>query len=73
MEVRSDDLLLETYNPYPPGGQHVGVSYGIKVTHIPTGLIAISTAGRSQHRNKEIAIDMIAGGLTNPHLNYKED
>ena len=59
---------IEIYPPTNLGGQHCGVSNGIKITHIPTGLIAIVNSERSQHRNKQIAMHMIEGGLTSPHF-----
>ena len=49
------------------GGQHVGTWSGIRVTHLPSGLVAECETERSQHRNKQIALDMIMGGLTSPH------
>jgi len=64
--IPPQDLRVETYEPTPPGGQHVGVRTGVKVTHLPTGLIAICNTERSQHRNRQIAVDMILGGLTSP-------
>lgn len=62
------ELKIETFNPRPPGGQHVGISLytGVKITHLPSGLIAIADGERSQHRNRAVAIDMILGGLTSP-------
>ena len=67
--IDPEDLESKVY-PYDenPGGQHVGVKPGIKITHLPSGLIAISDIERSQHRNKNIAMDMIIGGLTSPHF-----
>lgn len=58
---------VEVYPPYPKGGQHVGItSSGVKITHEPTGLVAIANCARSQHFNRQIAFDMIEGGLTHP-------
>jgi protein subunit release factor A len=49
-----------------PGGQHVGSGpYGVKIKHIPSGIIACVEIGSSQHKNKEIAMDMILAALTN--------
>lgn len=62
-----DDLLMEVGNPNK-GGQHVGVDCTVKITHLPSGLVAIVNCDRSQHRNKNIALDMIAGGLTSKHF-----
>ena len=50
------------------GGQHVGTDYGVLVTHEPTGVSAYVNVGRSQHGNREIAIDMILSALTHPRF-----
>ena len=68
MDIPAEDLKVEIYDSKPAGGQHVGVPHGVKVTHLPTGLIAIAQSERSQHRNRSIAIDMILGGITSPHF-----
>jgi protein subunit release factor A len=48
-----------------PGGQHVGSGpFGIKVKHIPSGIEACVDIGSSQHRNRQIAIEMIEAALT---------
>lgn len=63
------DLLIEPAQrspAVPQGGQHVGVSPGIMVTHLPSGIVAYSGAEHSQHRNKAICMAMIEGALTCP-------
>ena len=63
------DLLIEPAQrtpEVPQGGQHAGVSPGIMITHLPTGLIAYCHNDRSQHRNRAICIAMIEGALTCP-------
>lgn len=65
--IDPSDLTTVRWPPERIGGQHVGVgSPGIKMTHKPTGMVAISTSARSQHRNRAIALAMIEGGLTCP-------
>ena len=67
MILMPDEIFIEVYPERPQGGQHVTVtSSGVKVTHIPTGTIAISQMARSQHKNREIAFDMIVAALTHP-------
>jgi protein subunit release factor A len=62
--VKTEDLKIELYPTISPGGQHVGVvRAGVKVTHIPTGLIAIADCERSQVKNKNVAMGMIEYGL----------
>lgn len=69
LEIPPPDLQIEAYDPRPPGGQHVGMTcMGVKITHVPTGLVVICYSERSQHRNKAIALDMLLGGLTSPHF-----
>lgn len=68
IEIPPPDLKVEAWSPRPPGGQQCGTSYGVKITHIPTGLVAICDTDRSQHRNRAIAMDMLMGGLTSPHF-----
>lgn len=64
-----EDLEIEVWPPRQIGGQQVScMSRGVKITHLPTGLVAIVELDRSQHRNKAIALDMILGGLTSPHF-----
>lgn len=64
--IDPEDLKVETYNPWPPGGQHVGAYRGVHVEHLPTGTIAICQSCRSQHRNRTIAKRMIESALTDP-------
>ena len=61
--IKNEDLEYEVY-PKSVGGQQVGIPHGLKVTHKPSGLIVISDYCRSQHRNRELAKEMILAGLT---------
>lgn len=66
--IPDEDLKTELLRD-PPGGQHVGTGRsGVRITHIPTGIVAEVEYSRSQHKNREIALDMIAAALTNPHF-----
>lgn len=67
MELDQNDIKVEVLRR-PPGGQHVGTEAGVRVTHLPTGLVAECKAERSQYRNRQIALDMLMGGLTSPHM-----
>ncbi|MBI1202632.1 MAG: hypothetical protein GC182_08995 [Rhodopseudomonas sp.] len=66
--LADEDLKVEALHRQPPGGQHVGTESGVRVTHIPSKLVAEADGDRSQHRNRAIAMDMILGGLTSPHF-----
>lgn len=65
--IPPDDLLIEPHPARTTGGQIAGYSCGVKVTHVPSGIVAIVETERSQHRNKNVAVDMILGALTSPH------
>ncbi len=60
------DCKIEVYPNRPLGGQHVGTDNGVKVTHEPSGIVAIVNSGRSQHTNRTIAMDMIMAAITHP-------
>jgi peptide chain release factor 1 len=60
------DIQIEIWPPRQQGGQIVGSSSGIKLTHIPTGIMVIVNTERSQHINKIIAMDGLLSILTHP-------
>lgn len=62
------EIEVETFPNRPPGGQHVGTSSGVRIRHENLGLEVSCSTHRSQHKNKQIAIDMLLGGLTSPHF-----
>ena len=65
------ELVIERWPPNELGGQHVGSGpRGIKITHLPTGMVAIMTSSRSQHQNQQVAMAMIEGGLTCPKFRW---
>ena len=67
MEINEKDLKTEIWPPETnPGGQHVGTRDGIKVEHLPSGIVAIVNIGRSQFKNRQIACDMILSAITHP-------
>ena len=67
-EIPASDLRISTYPPSDRGGQHVGVSTGVEIEHIPTGTVARCLAVHSQHTNKLIALDMIMSAITHPRF-----
>ena len=62
------DITVECWPPRKVGGQVAGVPpSGVKVTHIPSGIVICVCAERSQARNRWIAMDALEGALTSPH------
>lgn len=67
-EIPAADLRVRAWPPSDRGGQHVGISSGVEIEHIPTGTVARVCTARSQHTNKTIAMDMILAALTHPRF-----